>query len=425
MSTSDPKREFAVEVVRRLQEAGFRALWAGGCVRDFLRGRVPKDYDVATDARPDAVRGLFGRRRTLAVGASFGVIVVVGTKQSGNVEVATFRTEGPYADGRRPDHVDFSTPEEDAQRRDFTINGMFYDPIAEQVHDYVGGEADLAAGIVRAIGKPADRMSEDKLRLLRAVRFAATMDFALDLKTAEAVRAQAREIRIVSAERITQELRRMLVDAHRRRAIELACELGLLAEIVPELATALPLRAADEPGPEWTATVRRLQLLHDPVFELAAAALLLAVPNFVSSAQTICKRLKMSNDETDAIGWLLLHVAEVHASKTKSLAQLKRLLAHPQALNVVELARVDALARDADLAPVMHCEEMLRQTPRERLDPPPLVTGEDLIAMGLEPGPLFGQILDAVRDEQLNEKISTKDEAISFVRRFLDQHGTS
>ncbi len=425
MSTSDPKRDFAVEVVRRLQGAGFRALWAGGCVRDFLRGRVPKDYDVATDARPDAVRDLFGRRRTLAVGASFGVIVVVGTKQSGNIEVATFRTEGPYADGRRPDHVDFSTPEEDAQRRDFTINGMFYDPISEQVHDYVGGEADLAAGIVRAIGKPADRMSEDKLRLLRAVRFAATMDFALDPKTAEAVRLQAHEIRVVSAERITQELQKMLVDPHRRRAMELARELGLLAEIVPELAPVISSTTAAETPPEWAATLRRLQLLNEPVFELAAAALLLALPNSGAAATAICKRLRMSNDETEAIGWLLQHVAEVHTSKMKSLAQLKRLLAHTNALNVVELARVDAMARDGDLSCVMHCEEMLRQTPRERLDPPPLVTGDDLIALGLEPGRFFGQILDAVRDEQLNERITTKDEAMAFVRRFLDQHGTS
>ncbi len=400
-------------------------MWAGGCVRDFLRGRVPKDYDVATDARPDAVRDLFGRRRTLAVGASFGVIVVVGTKQSGNIEVATFRTEGPYADGRRPDHVDFSTPEEDAQRRDFTINGMFYDPIAEQVQDYVGGEADLAAGIVRAIGKPADRMSEDKLRLLRAVRFAATMDFALDPKTAEAVQLQAHEIRIVSAERIAQELQKMLVDPHRRRAMDLARELGLLAEIVPELAPVISSTTAAETSPEWAATLRRLQLLNEPVFELAAAALLLALPNSGPAATAICKRLRMSNDETETIGWLLEHVADVHASKMQSLAQLKRLLAHANALNVVELARVDAMARDGDLSCVMHCEEMLRQTPHERLDPPPLVTGDDLIALGLEPGRFFGQILDAVRDEQLNEQITTKDEAMAFVRRFLEQHGTS
>ena len=255
MSSADRQREFAVDVVRRLQEAGFRALWNGGCVRDFLMGRVPKDYDVATDARPDAVRSLFGHRRTLAVGASFGVIIVLGPKQAGNVEVATFRTEGPYLDGRRPEHVDFASPEEDAQRRDFTINGMFYDPISEQVHDYVGGEKDLAAGVVRAIGRPADRMAEDKLRMLRAVRFAATLDFQLDAATADAVRAMAPEIHVVSAERIAQELKKMLVDPHRRRAIELAHETNLLLEILPELK---PVFDASD-GVAWEAALRRLR----------------------------------------------------------------------------------------------------------------------------------------------------------------------
>jgi poly(A) polymerase len=424
MTTADPKREFAVEVVRRLQDDGFRALWAGGCVRDFLMGRVPKDYDVATDARPDSVRQLFGMRRTLAVGASFGVIVVVGSKKAGNIEVATFRTEGAYADGRRPGHVVFSTPEEDAQRRDFTINGMFYDPLAEKVYDYVGGEQDLAAGIVRAIGNPAARMSEDKLRLLRAVRFAATLAFELEAATADAVSAQAGEIRVVSAERITQELRRMLVDSHRGRAMELARQLGLLAEIVPELAPALRPGPSEEATPAWTQALRRLHLLNEPNFELATAALLLALREAGSEAGKICKRLRMSNEEVDTIGWLLQHVEVVRVSQSKSLAELKRLLAQSSARDLLELARVDALARDGDLSPVMHCEELLRQTPAARLDPPPLITGGDLIALGLEPGKLFRQILDAVRDAQLNEEISTKDEAMSFVRRFLEQRGT-
>lgn len=425
MSTADPKRDFAVEVVQRLHDEGFRALWAGGCVRDFLMGRVPKDYDVATDARPDTVRRLFGLRRTLAVGASFGVIVVVGSQKSGNVEVATFRTDGPYVKGRRPGHVVFSTPEEDAQRRDFTINGMFYDPIAEKVYDYVGGEKDLAAGILRAIGNPANRMSEDKLRMLRAVRFTATLEFALEAATADAVRAQAREIRVVSAERITQELRKMLVDSHRRRATELARQLGLLAEILPELAPALSPGLSDKASSEWTHALSRLQLLNEPDFELATAALLLTLPDAGTAAHAICKRLRMSNEEIETIGWLLQHVAEILASQTKSLAQLKRLLAHPSALDLLELARVDALARDGDLSPVMHCEELLRQTPHERLDPPPLLSGGDLIALGLEPGKLFRQILDAVRDAQLNEEISTKDEAMSFVTWFLEQHGAN
>ncbi len=286
MSTADPQREFAVDVVRRLQVAGFRALWNGGCVRDFLMGRTPKDYDVATDARPEAVRQLFGHRRTLAVGASFGVIIVLGSKEAGNIEVATFRTEGPYLDGRRPEHVDFAGPEEDAQRRDFTINGMFYDPVSEQVLDYVGGEKDLAAGVVRAIGRPADRMTEDKLRMLRAVRFAATLDFQLDPATAEAVRTMAPEIHVVSAERIAQELKKMLVDPHRRRAIELARDTHLLVEILPEVKPVL-----DAPdGAGWEATLRRLRLLEQkPRFELATAALWPVCPQIAPRRHVFAK----------------------------------------------------------------------------------------------------------------------------------------
>jgi poly(A) polymerase len=425
MNRADPQREFAVDVVRRLQEAGFRALWNGGCVRDFLMGRTPKDYDVATDARPDAVRGLFGHRRTLAVGASFGVIIVVGPKAAGNVEVATFRTEGPYLDGRRPEHVDFATPEQDAQRRDFTINGMFYDPLSEQVHDYVGGERDLAAGVVRAIGRPADRMAEDKLRMLRAIRFAATLDFQLDAATAEAVRAMAPEIHVVSAERIAQELKRMLVDPHRRRAIELARDTQLLLEILPELKPVL--EAAD--GVPWEKTLRRLRLLQEPRFELATAALLVDVPNVADSGRagrkespavrSLCRRLRLSNQETDSIEWLLTRLPDLLGSVTKSLAELKRMLSHADARDLLELGRVDRLAADGNLAGVMHCEELLRQTPPERLDPPPLVTGDDLIARGMQPGKRFREILDAVREAQLNDEITTPDEAFRLVERLI------
>jgi poly(A) polymerase len=433
MSALDPQREFAVEVVRKLQHAGFRALWNGGCVRDFLMGRTPKDYDVATDARPDAVRDLFGHRRTLAVGASFGVIIVVGTKASGNIEVATFRREGPYLDGRRPEHVDFTGPEEDARRRDFTINGMFYDPINEQVHDYVGGERDLAAGMVRAIGRAADRMEEDKLRMLRAVRFAATLDFQLDAATADAVRAMAREIHVVSAERIAQELKKMLVDRHRRRAMELTRETDLLVEVLPELRPILdatvPETVADLQHSKWESALRRLQLLEQPTFELATAALFAGLPD-VSTAEEAAhgksplvrsfgKRLRLSNDETDAIEWLLLHLPEVLASRTKSLAQLRRMLAHPLARDLLNLARVDRLAADDDLSAVMHCEELLRNTPLEKLAPPPLVTGDDLIALGYRPGKEFRQVLDTVRDAQLNDEISTREEATRLAVRLL------
>jgi poly(A) polymerase len=424
MPTADPKREFAVAVVRRLHEAGFRALWAGGCVRDLLMGRPPKDYDVATDARPDTVRNLFGHRRTLAVGATFGVIIVVGSKEAGNVEVATFRTEGPYLDGRRPEHVVFSTPEEDAQRRDFTINGMFYDPVAEKVHDYVGGEKDLGTGVLRAIGNPTDRMAEDKLRMLRAVRFAAALEFEIESATAEAVRAMAAEIRVVSAERIAQELRKMLVDPHRRRAIELTRALGLITEIVPECPSATQTNPLVAAARDWERLLHRLQLLNDPRFELAVAALLYdlegGAPQLIES---ICKRLRLSNQETDDIVWLVRRAREVVTARAMSRAQLKRLLADSRARDLVELARVDALACDDDLSPVMHCVEFLEQTPPEEMDPPPFITGDDLVMLGLRPGKRFKVILEAVRDAQLNGEISNREEALSLARRLAAETG--
>jgi poly(A) polymerase len=433
MLRADRQREFAVDVVRRLQGAGFRALWNGGCVRDLLMGRVPKDYDVATDARPDAVRNLFGQRRTLAVGASFGVIIVLGSKEAGNIEVATFRTEGPYLDGRRPEHVDFAGPEDDARRRDFTINGMFYDPLSEQVHDYVGGEKDLAAGVVRAIGRPSDRMAEDKLRMLRAVRFAATLEFQLDGPTADAVRAMAPEIHVVSAERIAQELKRMLVDPHRRRAMELARDTQLLLEILPELGPTLD--DASHPGEggaksPWEISLRRLRLLQEPRFELAAAALLASVPEIGGSpsagrkeprvARGVCKRLRLSNQETDSIEWLLTHLSDVFASATKSLAQLKRMLSHPDARDLLALARADRLAAESDLSGVMHCEELLQRTPPERLDPLPFVTGDDLIARGLRPGKRIREILDTIREAQLNEELTDKEEAFRLADQLMN-----
>ena len=266
------QREFAVEVVQQLRGAGHIALWAGGCVRDFLLGRTPDDYDVATNARPEQVQEVFGRRRTLVIGASFGVIMVLGPKgaRTGQVEVATFRTEGPYHDGRRPQHVSFSTPQEDAQRRDFTINGMFFDPVAEEVHDYVGGQQDLKRGVLRAIGEPLQRFREDKLRMLRAVRLATRFAFALDPATALAVREMSAEILIVSHERIAQELKKMLLNQHRARAIELARDLGLLGVIFPELAPVWTGYHHETPhgnvSPRWAKTLRMLDLLEQPGF---------------------------------------------------------------------------------------------------------------------------------------------------------------
>ncbi|MEX0718929.1 MAG: CCA tRNA nucleotidyltransferase [Planctomycetaceae bacterium] len=404
----DSQREFAVEVVRRLREAGHVALWAGGCVRDFLLGRTPKDYDVATDARPEQVRELFGKRRTRAVGASFGVILVHGSRDAGDIEVATFRTEGPYSDSRRPDSVAFATAEEDARRRDFTINGIFYDPLEQRVLDYVGGEEDLGRAIVRAIGDPRARMTEDKLRLLRAVRFAATLDFELESATAEAVREMAPQLHLVSAERIAQELKRMLVDPHRMRAVRLARDLGLLAEIVPELfAGKIDL----EP------TFHLLQHLDEPRFELALAGLLHTVPEY---AGEICRRLRLSNHETDAVVWMSEHRDALDDAATLSKSRLKRLMAHPLFDDLLRLERVKLLAHGADLAPVLFCEEYLRTTPREEIDPPPLVGGADLITLGLAPGPRFKEILETLRDAQLEGTLTTRAEGLDMAGRLKD-----
>jgi poly(A) polymerase len=406
---SDSSREFAAEVVRRLRDAGFVALFAGGCVRDLLLNRLAKDYDVATTASPDEVRRLFGHRKTLPVGASFGVIIVLGPQPGIQVEVATFRREGDYSDGRRPDRVEFCSPEEDARRRDFTINGMFYDPVDSRVLDYVGGEYDLAAGIIRAIGDPHDRMREDKLRMLRAVRFAATLEFDLDPVTAAAIREMAGQLTVVSAERIAQELKRMLIDRHRRRAMELCAEVGLLCVIFPELG---PI-AGD--GAFWPRTLHMLQLLSDPKFELSLAALLHALPA-EPTVREICLRLKLSNDEKDRAIWLAAHQDDLRAASQFDLARLKRSLSHHYANDQLSLLKVKLLAESADLHPVLFCEEFLARTPREELDPPPLVTGDDLIRLGLAPGPRFKELLDEIRDAQLNGAIATKEDALALVK---------
>ena len=256
MPQPSAQRDFALEIVQQLRAAGFEALWAGGCVRDQLLGIEPKDYDVATSATPDEIRDLFGRRRTLAIGASFGVITVLGPRAAGQIEVATFRTDAAYSDGRHPDSVTFTTAENDAARRDFTINGLFFDPVAGEVVDYVGGRDDLERKIIRAIGDPAARIAEDKLRMLRAVRFAATFDFTIDPQTLAAIQHSAAEVTTVSPERIGMEIRRMLVDKSRVVALDLLRDTNLLTHVLPEVAQLEP--------PAWQDTSRVLAALQDP-----------------------------------------------------------------------------------------------------------------------------------------------------------------
>ena len=423
MTRSNPQRDFAVEIVRTLRANGHCALLAGGCVRDLLLDRPAKDFDVATTARPEQVRDLFGHRKTLAVGASFGVIVVIPQRDSeaAQVEVATFRTDGPYGDGRRPDSVVFCTPEEDAKRRDFTVNGMFYDPIEERVLDFVGGQADLASRVIRAIGDPHQRMKEDKLRMLRSVRFSASLDFVIEAKTADAVREMAAEIGVVSRERIAQELRRMLTCGHRRRAVELCSQLHLLQVILPEIrgkegGTCPGSLISENDGYERTLVM--LSSLNDPSFELAFAVLLHCQPaNPV--VHDICRRLKLSNAENDRIVWLVSHQNDLNDAPIQSLAQLKRTLSHPYREELISLLRAKSLATAADRHPMLFCAEFLAKTTPSQMDPPPLFNGDDLKRMGLNPSPEFKRLLEVIRDAQLNNEISTPEEARLKIRGLI------
>lgn len=415
MALADPQKQraFALDVVRRLRTAGFAALWAGGCVRDQLLGLLPKDYDVATDATPDQIRTLFGHRRTLAIGAAFGVITVLGPKHAGQIEVATFRRDVAYSDGRHPDAVTFTNAQEDARRRDFTINGLFYDPLAEQVIDYVEGQNDLVQKIVRAIGDPAERFAEDKLRMLRAVRFAATFGFSLDEATAAAICAMAKEISVVSAERIAMELRRMLVLPRRREAVLLLVETCLLAVIAPELSAVIG-------GPDEIirdSILAVLYRLETPTFPLALAALLYRLPDLRQVA-AVCRRWKLTNDETERTAWLAQNATTLDMAAAMPWSRLQRLLIHPGAGELVALQAARAATGEADQATVAKCRQFLAWPP-EKLNPPPLITGDDLLAHGVPQGPIYRVLLEQVRDAQLDNHLATREEALRLVDRLI------
>lgn len=407
----------AVDVVRKLRDAGFQALWAGGCVRDLLLNHEPKDYDVATNALPDQVRDLFGKRHTLAVGASFGVIIVRGHQPDCDVEVATFRSEGPYLDGRRPEHVRFTTAEEDAQRRDFTINGMFYDPINESIYDYVGGKADLQNHLIRAIGNPLARMQEDKLRLLRAIRFAATLRFHLAESTFEAICQMADQITVVSPERIADEFRKMLIHPHRHEAMELVRESGLLKCIIPDL---VPLW--EDHLPLWERTLKRLAYLPAHDFGTAFAALLLDLPaaspqDRLKKVHDICKELRFSNQDLNLVSWLVAHRESLQGAPDFQLSKLKRLLAHTNCPDLFDLVQADLASQNQSFSDLEFCRQYRDHTPIEVLNPAPLITGRDLIAQGIPTGPKFKELLTQIQDAQLEESIHTHEEALNLLSR--------
>jgi tRNA nucleotidyltransferase/poly(A) polymerase len=414
MPAVDPKqaREFAVEVVRRLRESGHQALWAGGCVRDQLMATLPKDYDVATDAVPERVREVFGRRRTLEIGAAFGVVTVLGPKGAGQIDVATFRRDAAYSDGRHPDAVTFSDAEHDAQRRDFTINGLFFDPLAEQVIDYVGGQDDLQRHVVRAIGNPRDRIAEDKLRMLRAVRFAARFDFAIDPQTLAAIKEQAHELVIVSAERIAAELRLILTNQSRARGAELLVETGLLEVLLPEINSVL------QSSDQWPRTIAILAGLHEPTFSMAFAALIREIASPADRrklAALVANRWKLSNEETLGVEKLLTAEPTIRNARREFWPKLQRILVAPRVAELIGYCEAVARAIDGVLSEIVFCREKL-SLPTSELNPSPLITGDDLKQLGIAQGPAYRQLLEAVRDEQLEGKLKTLGEALAFVK---------
>jgi tRNA nucleotidyltransferase/poly(A) polymerase len=410
-------RAFAVDVVRKLRDAGFQALWAGGCVRDQLLGRQPKDYDVATNARPEQVQQVFGKRKSLAIGASFGVITVIGPKEVGQLDVATFRKDAAYSDGRHPDSVTFSEPHEDAQRRDFTINGLFYDPIADQVIDYVGGQDDLKAGIIRAIGDPCARIAEDKLRMLRAVRFTATFGFQLEDATLNAIREQATELVIVSAERIAAELRRMLTIERRRHAVELLASAQLLEVILPEIKGLHTIA--------WEQTLAIIEQIPGATFTQSVAALLRPLaetpPTLQQLADTVCRRLKLSVDELEQVQRFLREEPILRTCSKLTWPQIQRMLVVPGIEAVLDYSATVSHVVAGDSGDLDICTRMLA-LPQHLFNPPQLITGDDLKnLLSLQPGPHFKTILEKVRDTQLDSLINTPEEALALAQKLASQ----
>ncbi len=485
MLPSTRQFDAALRIVATLRAAGHQAYLAGGCVRDLLLGREPKDYDVATSATPDVVLEMFPR--TFAVGAHFGVVLVAESTTCGEAdaagaagaesakpeygitEVASFRSDGVYSDGRHPDAVRYTaSAEEDVRRRDFTINGLLLDPLRETdfqetgpstalrsarddrsivirenlraaVIDHVGGLADIEAGVVRAIGQPGDRFEEDHLRMLRGVRFAARFGFEIEPQTKLAIRSLAARTKAISRERVRDELTKMLTEGHARRAFELLDETGLLTEVLPEVAK---MKGVEQPpqfhpeGDVWIHTLMLLEQLPDDCsFTLAWGALLHDVgkpPTFrrapdrirfdghvevgVAMAAEICRRFRFSNDETRQILALVenhMRFADAARMKASTLKRFFRLENFPEHL---ALHRMDCMAASGNLDHWEFVHERYETMPAEAVRPQPLITGRELVAAGYKPGAGFKEMLRAVEDAQLEGLIATADEALTLVR---------
>lgn len=428
----------ATIIVKQLREAGHNALFAGGCVRDLVRGVEPHDYDIATNATPAEVQRLFPK--TMAVGAQFGVVLVIEGDQQ--FEVATFRSDATYIDGRHPTAVHFGSAEEDAQRRDFTVNGLFYDPIAEKIIDYVGGRADIERKVIRAIGDAHRRFSEDKLRLLRCVRLAANLQYDIEPATFAAVKELSPQIAVVSAERIRDELIKTFTRPHAGRGLQLLADSGLLREVLPEVAAMQGVEQPPEFHPEGDVFVHVKMmldllppnpgevlafavLLHDvgkpPTFERAPDRIRFNEHDRVGAemAEIILRRLRFSNEQIDRIVVCVReHMRFQHVQQMRP-SKVKRFLQWETFSDELELHRIDCLSSHKFLDNYNFMKTKAAELPPEVVKPKPLLTGHDLLALGLTPGPQVGRILAEVEELQLEERLQSREEALAYARRRL------
>ena len=429
------QKEKAIAIIKRLREAGYESYLAGGCVRDMLLGKTPQDYDISTNAKPDEVVKVFAK--TVPVGAQFGVILVIVEGQP--FAVASFRYDGPYLDGRRPAQVRYGTLQEDIFRRDFTINGMVYDPIGNQLIDLVGGRRDLDNKLVRAIGTPRARFEEDRLRMIRAIRFAANLDFTVESETFAAMCELAPSIAQISWERIGEEVTRILTEGGAKPGFELLDRIGLLKILLPEIDAMKGVEQSPDYHPEgdvFTHTMLTLDYLNSPTETLAYGCLLHDVGKPVcirrdetrltfyghtekgaAMAEEVLKRLKRSRATRERVAYLVRnHLRHLQAPQMR-LSTLKRFLGEDGIDELLELTRIDALSANGDLQHYRFCIEKLAELKLEEIHPEPLLRGRDLIAMGFSPGPNFQQILKQVEEAQLGGELLSREQAMAWVEK--------
>lgn len=440
MTAASP-RAIAKKIVQRLQKAGFETFWVGGCVRDFLLGREPSDIDIATDARPEQIEGLFNR--TIGVGKKFGVICVVEHRQV--FQVATFRNDEDYKDGRRPGKVVFGDAQADALRRDFTVNALFYDPISDTTHDWVGGRDDLRAKIIRTIGNPEERFGEDHLRLLRAIRFAAQLDFQIEARTFAAVKNLAQKIKLISAERIRDELLKLFRPPHAARGLDLLRDTGLMEPVLPELNATITCAQSPDYHPEGSVYNHIRLMLEQLPAEAPASLPWAAILHDIGKPPTasmdekngaihfyghekigaemtrqILNRLRFSKKDIDEIVACVRQHMQFKDVKQMRKATLRRLLLRETFPLELELHRLDCLSSHRLLDNYDFLAAEARELTRKPRIRPPLISGNDLIALGMKPGPAMGTLLHEIRDKQLSEELKTRKAAIAWVKKRLN-----